>query len=310
MLLNKKIKNIIALALKEDIGKRDITTLFTVAPYTKIEATIIAKEEGVLCGIELAKEVFSYKFSYNRAKENEKVIFKCLKRDGETFQKNEKIAIIKGVARLILTRERVALNFLSLLSGIATLTRKFTEKVRGTSAKIMDTRKTTPALRELEKYAVKIGGGYNHRMNLNETILIKDNHLRAERIVYYSKSHIHKKKTSFHWRKLDEEKIRKLISKLRALSSTKIEIEVENLKEFKGVIKYKPDIVMLDNFSLPQLKKAVIFRNKHYPQIKLEASGGINLANVGATASTGVDFISVGSITHSPKAIDFSLEIL
>jgi nicotinate-nucleotide pyrophosphorylase (carboxylating) len=176
------------------------------------------------------------------------------------------------------------------------VTRKFVDKTKGTKAKILDTRKTTPNLRILEKYAVKTGGGLNHRQTLVDAILIKDNHLRAGRFLNQGK--------------LDEERLGKCIRHLRNLPTVKIEIEVETLDEFKAILKYKPHVVMLDNFIPSQIREAVKFRNQHFPKIKLEASGGISMENVKEIAEAGVDFISIGSLTHSPKAIDFSLEII
>lgn len=285
MLLNKLIKKTLTQALREDIGKGDITTLFTVAPNLKVRAAIIAKENGILCGVDIIKGAFP-----------KDVRFKALKRDGSTIKKNQKIIILEGNARKIITHERVALNFLSRLSGISTLTRKFVEKTKRTNAKIMDTRKTTPTLRALEKYAVKVGGGLNHRMKLDEAILIKDNHLRAAKFI--------------HKGKLNKAKLKNCIGRIRKKTSLKIEIEVENLKEFKAVLNLKPTIIMLDNFNLSSLKKAVRLRNHCCPKVKLEASGGINLNNVKRFAKAGVDLISIGAITHSAPTIDFSLEII
>jgi nicotinate-nucleotide pyrophosphorylase (carboxylating) len=196
----------------------------------------------------------------------------------------------------VLSAERVALNFLSLLSGIATATKTFVKRIKGTKAKILDTRKTTPNLRDLEKYAVRVGGGFNHRLSLVDAILLKGNHLRAGKFIRKGK--------------LDEERMAKCIAYVKTLPAVKIEIEVETLEEFKKVIKYKPRVVMLDNFKPAQMKEAVRWRNRYFPRVKLEASGGINLKNVRKIAQTGVDFISVGNLTHSPKAIDFSLEIV
>jgi len=287
MLIDKKTKFIVKNALKEDIGKKDITTSALIPVSITGEAVLIAKEEGVLCGIDVAREVFR--------QIDKKIVFKSFKKDGYCFRKNEKIALIRGSLRKIIIAERVALNFLASLSGIATFTREFVKTVSKTKAKILDTRKTTPNLRNLEKYAVKMGGGHNHRKTLSDGILIKDNHLRILGCIKGNS--------------LNEEKIRQSILCLRKWRRKKIEIEVENLKEFKSIIKYKPDIVMLDNFNVVSLRAAVIYRNKYYPKIKLEASGGIKLKNIREIAKTGVDFISLGRITHSSPAIDFSLEI-
>ncbi|MBU1366369.1 MAG: carboxylating nicotinate-nucleotide diphosphorylase, partial [Candidatus Omnitrophica bacterium] len=254
-MINKEIIAIIKRALAEDIGKKDITTLLTVPFRQEAEAVIFAKEKGVLCGINIVWEVFKQK--------DKKIFFKSLKKDGDTFRKDEKVAYIRGDAHIILSSERVALNFLSLLSGISTLTKKFADKIKGTGVKILDTRKTTPNLRALEKYAVRIGGGYNHRMTLAQEVLIKDNHLRVARFI--------------NKERLDEERFRNSIFYLRKSTRSKIEVEVESMEVFKKVIKYKPDVVMLDNFSLAQLKKAVVQRDEYFPQVKLEVSGGINL---------------------------------
>jgi nicotinate-nucleotide pyrophosphorylase (carboxylating) len=289
MRLNKKeIEKIIRSALKEDLTQEDITTTFTIPRGLKIKGAIYSKEKGILCGIEVAKEVFTL--------ENKKVVFKPLKKDGDSIKKGEKVALIEGDAYIILSRERTALNFLSFLSGVSTLTKEFVKKVKNKPTLIYDTRKTIPNLRILQKYAVKVGGGFNHRKNLTDFVLIKDNHLKAVNL---------RTKNEFNEKKFSE-----LISKIRKSTSLKIEAEVETLDEFKIVIKYEPDIIMLDNFKLSSLKKAVIFRNKFYPHIKLEASGGINLKNAKEIAKTGVDYISIGAITHSSKSIDFSLEIL
>lgn len=287
-MVNKEIKSIVKKALKEDSPKRDITTLWVIPSDVVIEAVIYAKEEGVLCGREVAKAVFK--------ELDNKVIFKAFKKDGGVFNKDEKIIYLKGKARYILTAERVALNFLALLSGVATITRRYVDKVQDTGVKILDTRKTTPNLRSLEKYAVRMGGGYNHRLNLSEGIIVKDNHLQAAKFIYQ--------------KKVDEDKLVKLVSGLKKKTSLKIEIEVETLKEFECVLRANPDIIMLDNFSLDGVKEAVDLRNKYFPRVKLEVSGGVDLGNVREIAETGVDFISIGNITHSPKAIDFSLEVL
>jgi nicotinate-nucleotide pyrophosphorylase (carboxylating) len=289
MHLNKKeVEKIIKDALKEDLVQKDITTALTIPKGLKIKGAIFSKEKGILCGIKITEKVFTL--------ENRKVIFKSFKKDGDFIKKGEKVALIEGDAYIILSRERTALNFLSFLSGVSTLTKEFVKKVKNKPTLIYDTRKTIPNLRILQKYAVKVGGGFNHRKNLTDFVLIKDNHLKAVNL---------RTKNEFNEKKFSE-----LISKIRKSTSLKIEVEVETLDEFKIVIKYEPDIIMLDNFKLSSLKKAVIFRNKFYPHIKLEASGGINLKNAKEIAKTGVDYISIGAITHSSKSIDFSLEIL
>ena len=288
MHLTKETLGIIQKSLDEDIDKKDITTCLTIPELLKGQGVILAKEKGVLCGIEIAKETFKLL--------DKEISFKSFKKDGASIGKNEKIAQITGNLRTILTGERVALNFLSMLSGISTSTQLFVDKVRGTDVKILDTRKTTPTLRSLEKYAVKTGRGTNHRETLFHGILVKDNHIKA--LKCYKNG------------KLDKKKIADMISKIRANTKIKIEVEVENMAEFIIVAENKPDIIMLDNFTLPNLIKTIAKRNKCYPKILLEASGGITLKNVKKVARAGVDFISIGMLTHSPKALDFSLYIV
>jgi len=287
MSLSKHIQSRVKSALKEDGCQRDITTVFAISSKLKGKGVIVAQEKGLLSGIEVAKAVFKQL--------NQKIVFKVLKKDGSTFKRGDKIAIIQGSLRTILTGERVALNFLSLLSGVTTLTRKFVEKVKGLRVQVKDTRKTIPNLRILEKYAVRVGGGRNHRLSLSEGIIVKDNHLKAAGYIDQGR--------------LDKKRLCSLISTLKKKSALAVEIEVESLGELKEVLKLKPDIIMLDNFSVKNLKKAVSLRNKYYPKIKLEASGGINLKNARAVASSGVDYISIGMITDSPQVIDFSLDI-
>ena len=287
MFLNKHIQSVVKSALKEDSCQKDITTAFAIPSKLKGKGVIIAQEKGILSGIEIARTAFKQL--------NKKIVFKALKRDGSAFKKGDKIAIIQGSLQTILTGERVALNFLSLLSGVTTLTKKFVEKVKGIKVEIKDTRKTIPNLRILEKYAVGVGGGRNHRSSLSDGIIVKDNHLKAAGYIRKGR--------------LDKERFASLVAALKKKSSLKVEIEVENLRELKEVLKYKPDIVMLDNFSVKNLNSAVSLRNKYYPKIKLEASGGVNLNNVRAVANSGVDHISIGMITDSPEVIDFSLDI-
>lgn len=281
------IRRLVRQALSEDKACQDLTTRLTIHEGLGGEGVIIAKDNGILCGLELARCVFKQL--------NPRITVKTLHKDGWSFRQDDVVAVLRGDIRGILSAERVALNFLSLLSGVATLTRKFVDRV-GRKVKIMDTRKTTPTLRELEKYAVRIGGGFSYRRSLCDAILIKDNHLKAGRYSYKGL--------------LDKAKIRRLFKRLQKNTSLPVEIEVENLKEFGEIIQYKPYIVMLDNFSVKDLKTAVRLRNQHFATVKLEASGGINLANVKRIAQTGVDFISIGMLTHSPQAVDFSLEII
>lgn len=275
------VDHLIRHALIEDIGKGDITTQLTIPEDKQIKAQIVAKEDCVVCGIDIAKKTFEMV--------DKKIDFRAFAREGQKVQRNKILAVITGNARMILNAERVALNMMTLLSGIATKTREYVDKVEPYRTKITDTRKTMPGLRELQKYAVRVGGGYNHRISLDEMILIKDNHI----------------KVTEGYNKLP--KIPK---------GFKIEIEVQDLQEFKHALRFKPDIIMLDNMEPAQIKEAVELRNaidftkSHHPKTKLEASGGITLANVKDVAATGVDIISLGDLTHSVDAVDISLDVL
>ena len=287
MHLPKNYKLTVKNSLKEDIRKEDITTRLVIPKHLKGSAVIVPREKGILCGVSIAREVF-YQVDKSLA-------FYSFKKEGSAFNKGEKVVKISGKMRSIITAERVALNFLSFLSGISTTTRQFVDKISLIKTKIMDTRKTTPTLRAFEKYAVRVGGGYNHRSSLSDAILVKDNHLHTAKY--------------FGDKKIDKEKFKKFILLARKKTSLKIEVETETLSEFRQIIHYRPDVIMLDNFSLKGILTAVKLRNEYFPTVLLEASGGINLNNVLSVAKTGVDFISVGKLTHSPRAIDFSLEI-
>ncbi|MCF7871176.1 MAG: carboxylating nicotinate-nucleotide diphosphorylase [Candidatus Omnitrophica bacterium] len=288
-MITSKIKQIIQIALSEDKVSRDKTTHLVIPAEEKGKAAIIAKEKGILCGTEIVRFIFK--------KIDKETKIKFFAKDADLVHKNEKVAIISGNLQTILKAERVALNFLSLLSGVATVTRLFIDKIKKTKVVIKDTRKTTPGLRELEKYAVLVGGGKNHRCNLAEGIIIKDNHLKAVAIV--SKKN-----------KVNHKRLKAAMENLRKKTKFPIEIEVETFQEFIEVARHHPDIIMLDNFSKKNLIKAVGHRNKYFPKIELEASGGISLKNIERVSSTGVDSISIGSITHSPNALDFSLELV
>jgi len=275
----QELKSIIKRALAEDIGRGDITTRLSIPKSISIKAEIIAQESFLLCGINLAGEVFKtidpgLKFQ-PKAKEGKRVF------------NQETLAVISGKASGILTAERVALNLLSFLSGIATKTSKFVKKIEPFKTKIADTRKTIAGLRQLQKYAVRIGAGYNHRMRLDEMVMIKDNHL----------------------------KIMGGYSKLpKVPKGCKIEIETQNLEEFIRALSFKPDVIMLDNMKIRDILKAVKVRNKLRSNCRtcrtlLEASGGIHLGNVKKYAATGVDIISIGELTDSVESADISLEI-
>ena len=283
------IRNIVAKALKEDIGSRDITTDWVIPSGKLVEASLLAKEDCVVCGLGVVCLVFK--------QQDKNIKFKSQFRDGDFIKKEETIAVVSGKARAILTAERVALNFLSLLSGIATKTRSYVNRVKPYKTKIMDTRKTIPGLRLLEKYAVRIGGGFNHRFSLDEMLLIKDNH------------------QAIFCNKRDASNISRIIRTVRDKNQNelKLEIEVRDLREFKEALREKPDTIMLDNMNLSDIKKAVKTRNDRQYSLHntlLEASGGITLNNVRKVASCGVDLISVGDLTHSIKSVDISLEII
>ncbi len=270
------IKDILINALAEDIGSGDITTHGFIPAGKSISAVILAKEDCVVCGLGEAGVIFEIK--------DKRVKFVALAKDGARVKKGKIIARISGNARSILTAERTALNVLSFLSGIATVTRRYVEAVKPYRVKIIDTRKTIPGLRILEKYAVRIGGGFNHRMSLDEMVMVKDNHLKV---------------IGGH------KKLNKLNRRYKS------EIEVESLEEFRDALKLAPDVIMLDNMSVENMKKAVAIRNKlSLNSPKLEASGNITLKNVKRTAASGVDMISIGALTHSVKSVDISLEIL
>lgn len=271
-----QITSIITRALEEDIGPGDITTSTIIPEDLEARGLIYAKEDLVLAGINVASECFRIL--------DPEIKFKRKFKDGDSVRNGKVIAEIKGNARDIVMAERVALNFLQRLSGIATLTSKFVEKVKDLKVKIIDTRKTTPGLRVLEKYAVKIGGGFNHRFGLYDAVLIKDNHIALSGSIIKA-----------------VEKVKKEIS-----HTAKVEVEAKNLEEVKEAIRAGADIIMLDNMDLDMMKIAVkLIKNR----VLIEASGNINLENVREIAKTGVDLISIGALTHSAPAVDISLEV-
>jgi nicotinate-nucleotide pyrophosphorylase (carboxylating) len=286
----QKILPIIMNELKEDIGSGDITGNLLFEKNVKISAEITVKEKCVVAGLDAAKWIF------NALDENIVVRRHC--KDGDTAEKGKKIISLKGPARNILAGERTALNFLGRLSGIASLTAAFVKEVEGTGAKILDTRKTMPGLRSLDKYAVTAGGGANHRMGLWDDVLIKDNHLEGLMAV----SKISKPRA-----------IGEALKKAREKRYKNILVEVDNLKEFDEAVRGGADIIMLDNMNVEDIKKAVgitlsLFKSGASRPL-LEVSGGVNLKTVRKIAGTGVDRISIGAITHSVPSIDFSLEI-
>lgn len=287
---NLDLRKIINSVLKEDMGDRDITTQSLIPADVMVKAVLLAKEDCVICGLNIAELVFKAM--------DPKIKFRPFSSDGAQVKKGKVIAEISGRARGILTAERVALNFLSFLSGISTKTKKYVFAVKPFKVKILDTRKTIPGLRLLEKYAVRTGGGYNHRITLDQMVMIKDNHL-AISAGFYGATCI--------------SKVMKVIKKKKT-KGLKIEVEVKNLKEFIEALKAGPDIIMLDNMGIREMKAAVKIKNSgpltSKSRLKLEASGGITLGNVRKVAATGVDMISIGALTHSVDSVDISLEIL
>lgn len=305
--MNKKgssqVKKVIELALEEDIGRGDITTRFLVSPRAKAKAVVLVHEPGVICGLAVANQIFQV---VNKKWQGRGIKFKAKVKDGERVEKGQIIAEIFGDARIILTAERVTLNFLQRLSGIATLTRRYVDVIDSLSLnrspKIIDTRKMTPGLRYLEKYAVRCGGGHNHRMGLYDMVLVKDNHLQVIQSTLRSRR--------------DKESVEDLIKKARKKMSkrTKIEVEVENIKQLKQVIGLDVDIIMLDNMKGEPLEKAVEMirrrRNKTGNSRPLiEVSGGINLKNIKQIAHLSIERISIGELTCAPKALDISMEV-
>ena len=274
---NILIDKIIEQALLEDIGTGDITTESIIPSNLKAKGIMKTSEEGVVAGLDIACLVFQ--------KLDSEIIFQEKTKDGTKVARGKELAEITGPARTILKGERVALNFLQRMSGIATITSKFCQEVKDFPVRIVDTRKTTPGLRILEKYAIRMGGGYNHRFGLYDAVLIKDNHIALAGGI---KSAINS--------------VRKQIS-----HTIKIEVEVENLSQLQEALEMKVDIIMLDNMDLNTMKKAVeIAKGKTL----IEASGGVTLERVKEIAQTGVDLISVGALTHSVKSLDISMEIV
>jgi len=268
-------KNLVKKAMSEDLRPSgDITTNF-IKNNQKIKAKIISGQSCIVGGLVFAKEAFKYS--------DKKINFKSKTRDGKKISKGKVIAIVSGKPKGILKSERVALNFLGLISGVATKTKKFVDKVKGKSCKICCTRKTTPNLRTIQKYAVKLGGGFNHRFNLSDEVLIKDNHIAVDK------------------------NIKELVKRaIKNNKRKKITVEIDNLSQIKKIIGLKFHRILFDNMNIKNLKKGIKLSSNLY---ETEASGGITLKNVRKIAATGVDRISVGQITHSAPACDFKLEL-
>lgn len=275
--LREHILEIVSVALAEDLGNEgDITSVSVVPPEARSAGVIVSRASGKVAGLAVAEEVFR--------QVDGSIVFEKMVEEGQSVSPGKAVSRLSGSTSGILAAERTALNFLQHLSGIASLTASYVEKVRGLPVAIMDTRKTLPGLRALQKYAVRIGGGLNHRLGLYDAVLIKDNHIKSVGGV------------------------RKVLEKARAglPSGTPVEIEVENLEELSEALELGAETIMLDNWPLSELKGAVKVVAR---RAKLEASGGVTLETVKDIAATGVDFISVGELTHSAPALDFSLEL-
>ncbi len=272
--LRSEISRLVKVALAEDVGRGDATSSAIVPPTATCSAMIVSRATGVVAGLEIAETVF--------ATLPGSPTLTPLVRDGERVQADTRLMSLEGTAATILTGELTALNFLGHLSGIATLTHSYVEATRGTNATILDTRKTTPGLRHVEKYAVRCGGASNHRLGLDDALMIKDNHL------------------------LLSGTLTDAMAQARERTQLEITVEVEDMTELAAALASQADRILLDNMSVPMMREAVSVVDGRIP---LEASGGVNLNTVAEIARTGVDFISVGSLTHSAPALDVSLEV-
>jgi nicotinate-nucleotide pyrophosphorylase (carboxylating) len=273
---------LIRMALAEDIGAGDVTSLYFVPEERIARAFVTVRKEGVISGMDLAEAVF--------LEVDPTLDVQVLVEDGSKVAPGAMLMKVEGKARSILTAERTALNFLQRLSGVATLTSRYVSLVKHTNAKILDTRKTTPGYRALEKKAVSSGGGVNHRMGLYDRAMVKDNHLVAEGGIAALQEAI---------RKLNDEK-----------PQMEVELEADSLEQVEAFLKLKGvDYILLDNMDLTELREAVAMRDERH-RVRFEASGGVNLETVADIAETGVDFISVGALTHSAPALDIGLDFV
>ncbi len=273
----KQFHAIVKRALREDIGRGDITTDAIISETDRALGIIFAKEEGVLCGVDIAQSVFE--------QIDNTIDFQKQLNDGSQLSPGVTIAILIGKAATCLTGERTALNFLQHLSGIATFTRQFVDRAKGT-IKVLDTRKTTPGLRLMQKYAVRVGGGSNHRFGLYDMVMIKDNHIQLAGSI--------------------SEAVKRVRGKKRKQF---IEVEVQTIEELREAIDSSVDRIMLDNMRASQITKAVDLIRRSAPDTEIELSGGIDLQSIGEIATSGADFVSVGALTHSAKALDIALKM-
>lgn len=272
-----EVNQILENALREDIGSGDITTNLLFPYDAGCRAIILAKEEGLVAGLPIAEMVFR--------KLDKDIVWSEEKKDGDKVEPNQVMAEISGSQKSVLTGERVALNFLQRLSGIATLTSRFVKAIHGLPVKILDTRKTAPGLRILDKYAVRVGGGFNHRFGLYEEVMVKDNHIKLAGGITRAVN----------------------ILRERAVTRKRIEVEASTISEVEEALNVGADVIMLDNMSPKMIKEAVgLIKDKAL----IEVSGGVTLENVREIAETGVDFISVGLLTHSPEALDIGLYVV
>jgi nicotinate-nucleotide pyrophosphorylase (carboxylating) len=276
MIIDQNLKKIIRYALSEDIGPGDVTSEATVPAESTSTAVMLAKQDLVLAGLDVSKEVFFYL--------DPAIQFTPFAKDGDRINAGTEIAKLSGNTRALLAGERVALNLLQHMSGIATLTAKYVEKVKGLKAEVLDTRKTLPGLRQLEKYAVRVGGGKNHRFGLYDGVLIKDNHIKASGGIIKAVERAKKK----------------------AHHMLKIEVETKTLDEVVEALGVGADIIMLDNMTIDMIREAVKLIGG---RALVEASGNVTLETIWHIAETGVDFISSGSLTHSAPAADISMKI-
>ncbi len=288
-------RELIRLAVREDLERwYDWTTVSLAGENAQGMAKVMARQSGVICGLRVAELIVE--------EMNLKATWTAIAHDGMSVEKGMELGVLQGNARDLLTAERTILNFVGHLSGISSLTRKFVEAIAGTKARLYDTRKTTPGYRRLEKYAVRCGGGHNHRMGLYDAVLIKDNHLalgRQHQIgANYTPSQAVEQARKFVQGYLEQDPRREMM----------IEVEVDSLEQLREVLPARPDIVLLDNMSCEQLREAVAIRDAAGSQAELEASGGINLTTVRGVAETGVDRISSGALTHSAICMDVALD--
>lgn len=276
MLAGDALNDLIRRALAEDVGDGDVTTLNTIPADAQYAGDFLVKEAGIIAGLEVAQRVFAIL--------DDAVVFRAFAADGDWVTRGDIVALVTGPGRALLSGERVALNFMQRMSGIATATRRYVDAVAGTRAVILDTRKTVPGLRLLDKWAVRLGGGRNHRIGLYDMALIKDNHIAAVGSITEAVRRVHG------------------LNK----PGLAIEVEVTNLAQLREALALPIDRILLDNMQPSQMAEAVALAAGRIP---LEASGGVNLDSVASIAATGVDFISIGALTHSVKALDISLDL-